>query len=251
MPTTRSLRILVATAATALLLVAPATADAPLQPVVKVQASISPSKVKKGTAVALSVNTFFDTNPPGGDSAPVTQGLALFPKGAVTNGRLFPSCSAAQLTRAHNVLSKCPKGSLIGKGTVLAKAVQLNVISTGKVTLFNGPGGRSVTFNIHATIPADINQSFDAPLKRIGGKYSYSLTLPVPESLQQILPGVFVSVRNFKIHTNASIVSHGKRRGYIEVNQCPKGGKAPIHVAVKFADGTSAATDSTIAYKCA
>jgi hypothetical protein len=250
MPTIRTVRALAAAAALTLLLATAATADAPVQPVIKVAGSISPKKVKAhgsvGTPVTLQLNTFFDTNPPGGDTAAVTKAVVLFPKGAITNGRLFKSCSAKQLARAHNVLSKCPKGSLIGKGTVLAKAVQLDVVSTGKVTLFNGPGGKSITFNIHATIPADINESFDAPLKKLSGKYGYSLTLPIPHSLQEILPGVFVSVRNFKVKTGASVLSHGVKRGYIEAVKCPKGGKAPLHLDVSFLDSTKASTDSTI-----
>jgi hypothetical protein len=252
MPTIRTARIVGAVAAASLLLATAATADAPVQPVVKLTGTVSPSKIGKphgsvGTPVSLAVSTFFSSNPPGQDTAAVTKAVVSFPKGAVTNGRLFKSCSAAQLTRAHNVLSKCPKGSQIGAGTVLAKAVQLDVVSTGKVAMFNGPGGRSITFNIHATIPADINESFDAPIKRVHGKYGYTLTLVIPHALQEILPDVFVSVRNFKVKTTkATVVSHGVKRGFIEVLTCPKGGKAPVHSVVDFLDGTSAASDGSI-----
>ncbi len=253
MPTIRIVRLVSLVATALLLLATAATADAPVKPVVKLVASISPHTFGKnaaGTPLTLSVGTFFSSNPPGIDTASVTKAVVSFPAGAVTNGKYFKSCSAKQLTKAHNVLSKCPKGSQIGKGTVLAKAVQLNVVSTGKVTLFNGPGGKSITFNIHALIPADINQSFDAPLKKTHGKYGYTLTLVIPHALQEILDGVFVSVRNFKVKTGATVTVHGKKRGYIEATKCPKNGKAPVHSVIDFLDGTQAISDGNIAFSC-
>jgi hypothetical protein len=251
MPTIRTAHILGAVAAGSLLLATAATADAPVQPVVKQVATASPSKITKaGTPVALTINTIFSTNPPGSPAPTINKAVVLFPNVARTNGRFFPSCSAKQLTRAHNVLSKCPKGSLIGKGLVHALAVELNVPSIAKATLFNGPHGKSITFNFHATVPADINESFDAPLRRTHGKYGYSLTLTIPHSLQEILPGVFVSVSNFKVTTKGTVKVHGKTRGYIETTQaCPKRGKAyPLHGDYTFINGTHTTSDTTI--KC-
>jgi hypothetical protein len=260
MHTIRTSRIVLATAAATLLIaaVAPAAATGP-QPVVKLTAKISPSRISKpkgsvGTPLALTVDTAFSTNPPGGTPPTITKAVVSFPVGAVTNGRLFPSCSARQLTRAHNVLRRCPKGSQIGTGIVHAEAVQIGVFSIAKATLFNGPGGRSVTFNFHATIPADINESFDAPLRRAHGKYSYTLTLVIPHSLQEILPGVFVAVHTFHVVTKGTVIQkiHGRKvkRGYIEANKCPKSGKAPLHGDFFFLDGSTTTSDSNIAFKC-
>jgi hypothetical protein len=251
MPTIRTARIVGVVAAASLLLATAATADAPIQPIVKQVATASPSKITKaGTPVALTINTIFSTNPAGHPAPTISKAVVLFPNVAVTNGRYFPSCSAAQLTRAHNVLSKCPKGSQIGSGLVHALAVELGVKSIAKAALFNGPHGKSITFNFHATVPADINESFDAPLKRMHGKYGYSLTLNLPHSLQEILPEVFVSVNNFKVTTKGTVKVHGKTRGYIETStKCPKGGKAfPLHGDYTFIDGTHTTSDTTV--KC-
>jgi hypothetical protein len=151
----------------------------------------------------------------------------------------------------HNALSACPKGSRIGGGTVRATAVELGVSSDAKVAIFNGPGGRSIVFNFHATVPADINDSVDAPLVRQHGKYSYKLTLALPHDLQEILDGVFVSVQKVHIVTKASTKVRGRTRGYIEANKCPKSGKAPLHSEFSFLDGSTALSDSNVAFTCA
>jgi hypothetical protein len=248
MPTIRTVRVLAVAAAGTMLLASAATADAPIQPVVKQVATISPKKVTKaGTPVALTIDTIFSTNPPGSPAPTIDKAVVSFPNVAVTNGRFFPSCSAKQLTRAHNVLSKCPKGSQIGAGKVHALAVQLGVESDAVATLFNGPHGKSITFNFHARVPADVNESFDAPLVRTHGKYGYTLTLKIPHSLQEILPGVFVAVKDFKVTTKGTVKVHGRVRGYIESStKCPRSAKLPLHGTYHFIDGTSTTSDTSI-----
>ena len=129
--------------------------------------------------------------------------------------------------------------------------MELGVSSSAKAIMFNGPGGRSIVFNFHATIPADINDSLDAPLVKQHGKYGYKLTLNIPHDLQEILDGVFVSVQSFHFVTKASVKVHGKTCRYIEAGKCPKSGKGPVHAEFSFLDGTTASTDSNVAFTCA
>jgi hypothetical protein len=250
----RVVRIVSVAAAASLTLaaIAPA-ADAP-KPVAKVTASISPKKVGKphkgiGVPVKLKVVTTFTTDTPGADPFVIQKAVVSFPKGAVANGRLFPSCSAKQLNRVHGVLSKCPKGSKIGGGTTTARAIALGITATAKVTLFNGPHGKSVTFNIDVTNPAQINESFDAPLVKTKGKYGYTLTLKVPNDLQTILNSP-IAVTRFAVTTGGTTIQkiHGRKvkRGYIEAMACPKGGKAPLHVDVFFQNNVTTAADAQI-----
>jgi hypothetical protein len=252
MQTIRISRIAVAAIAATLLMaaVAPA-ADAP-SPKLNLTASITPSKnLKPGQIIkTLRVKgTLAGAN--GGLAPTITKTVIDFPAGAATNGRLFPSCSVARLKSHHNALSACPKGSKIGSGKITATAVELGVSSDAVATLFNGPGGRSVVFNFHATVPADINDSINAPLVKKHGKYSYELTLTLPRDLQEILDGVFVAVQKIDFPTGATRVINGRTRGYIEAGRtCPKHG-APFHAKFFFLDGSSATSDSQVKFSCA
>jgi hypothetical protein len=251
MQTIRISRIAVAAIA-AMLLVATAApaADAP-SPKLNLKASISPSKnLKPGMPLKLLVQGTL-ASATGGLAPTITKTVIDFPAGAVTNGRLFPSCSVQRLKSHHNALSACPKGSKIGSGFVTATAVELGVSSNAVATLFNGPGGRSVVFNFHATVPADINDSINAPLVKKRGKYSYELTLTLPHDLQEILDGVFVSVQKIRFPTGATRTINGRKRGYIETGKtCPKHG-APFHSEFFFLDGSSATSDSQVKFTCA
>jgi hypothetical protein len=218
-------------------------------------ASVSPNKVQNppangiATPLILKVDTKFKQ--PSGTTFVLKSLTYQFPKGAVENGKLFPSCSAATLQAARGVLSKCPKGSKIGGGVATGTAVALGITSTGALTLFNGPGGKSITMNINIVRPAAINATFSAPLKKTPGKYGYKLTVNVPTSLQSILDGPIV-VRRIQAKTGASITVNGKQRGYIEGIKCPKSKKAPIQGNFFFTDAVTnvdatSKTDSTIA----
>jgi hypothetical protein len=196
-----------------------------------------------GTPLSLTLDTRFSSTPPGGDF--VLQRLDyVFPPGTVVNGRLFPSCDAATLERAHGRLSACPKGSKIGSGYAAGTAVALGVTSRANVTLFNGPGGRSVTMNASITTPALINTTLSAPLVPRRGP-AYTLSVVLPDSLKSILDGDIVA-SVIHVTTGATRVVHGRRRGYIETVRCPRHG-ARIHGRFTFSQGASASADTTVA----
>jgi hypothetical protein len=231
----------------AVLLLAGATAASAATPVLHATASISPNRIHTahgsvGTPIRFQIHTAFSTDPPGAPLFTVRHADILFPAGFVANGRLFPSCGAKQIERFGGVLSRCPKGSRIGSGKVTAVAIQLGVTSQAKVAIFNGPGGRSATLNIQASSPANINESFDAPLVRVHGAYAYKLTLDVPPSLQEILTGVWVGLKQFDISVGATRRVHGRTRGFAEALACPRSGKVRGHGDVSFFDSTSGQT---------
>jgi hypothetical protein len=248
MHTIRITRIAVAAIAATLLMAVAAPAAG--GPTLSLSVKISPSRnLKPGDPLTL----IFDgklAGPNGGLAPTITKSVIFLSQGAVENGRLFPSCSAAQLKRHHNALSACPKGSKIGSGFITATAVQLGVSANATATMFNGPGGRSIVFNFHATVPADINDSLDAPLVRLHGRYGYKLTLTIPHDLQEILDGVFVSVQKFHFVTQGFVKVHGRKRAFIEGRKCPKNGKAPVHADFSFLDGTTASADTNVAFSC-
>lgn len=242
----RTGRIAAAAAAATFLLAATApAADAPV-PVSKLSASISPNKVAKvkngvGTPVTLSINSTITH--PSGSRYELTKLVYKFPQGAVTNGKLFPSCDANKLAKAHGQLSACPKGSKVGGGKATGTAVDIGVTSSGNVTVFNGPGGKSLTINVNIVTPALINSSFSAPLKKTSGKYGYTLTVNIPSELQTILGGPII-VKQIKTTAGGTRTIKGVKRGFIEAVKCPKGGKAPIHSDLTFTNGTTTSPTS-------
>ena len=81
----------------------------------------------------------------------------------------------------------------------------------GRLTLFNGPGGSSVTFNVNASItPALINDTFEAPLVKKHGKYGYVLTLNAPARPAGRSSTAPIVVQ--KIHVTTGATTSGQRR---------------------------------------
>jgi hypothetical protein len=237
---------LIAAAAATLALAPPgavgASSDPAPAPVASMRASISPSRdLRPGTPIEFTLDTRF-RDPPGEDF--VLQRLVyLFPRGTVVNGRLFPACDVAKLQRARGRLSACPAGSRIGGGTASGTAVALGVSSSGRVTLFNGPGGRSIVINIAIETPALINASFAAPFATLHGRWSNKLTVTPPDALKRVLDGDIVTSR-IRTTTGATRIVHGVRRGYVEALHCPRDGHARIHGDFSFSGGASTSADT-------
>jgi type 1 fimbria pilin len=239
MPSIRTVRIAATAAAATMLLaaIAPA-ADAP-HVVVTLTGSVTPNHfVTRPQPLKLHLTTTIKDVP--SDANFVLQSIDYqLSKGAVANGKLFPSCSAAKLKAAHGILSKCPKGSKIGTGKAFGTAVALGISSHGDITMFNGPGGKSITVNIDIEHPAVINETFKVPLKKTSGKYGYRSKITVPDTLKTIIGGDIVATKiDFSIFATRTI--NGVKRGYIEGVKCPKGGKAPIHAEFAFKRRVSA-----------
>lgn len=250
MQSIRKGRIAVAAATATLIAAAAATAAEAPGLTTSVTASVSPNKLvgrptpNRGMPITLKVG--IKINHPADSRYRLEKVVVKFPNGVgKPNGNLFRSCSVKQLEKARNRLSACPRGSKIGRGIARGTAVDIGVTSSGALTLFNGPGGKSITFNVNITTPALINKTFSAPLKKISGKYGYVLTNPIPTELQNILDGPIV-VRSIDVTTGATRVVRGVRRGYIEAFKCPKSGKAPLHADFTFnnADTNLKATSS-------
>ncbi len=205
----------------------PAPTEQPASPVVKIKARAWPSRVSTadGTVVAapkFRVAATFSTDPPGAQLFTVQKFVIFLPDHAGTNGRLFPSCSAKQIRRFHGNTGRCPKGSQIGTGTLSARAIELGITSHGRVAMFNGPRGKSITLNIQTLHPAAINESIDAPLEQLHGTYGEKLTHVIPHSLQEIIPGIFVGVQSFDVVIGGAVIVNGVTYPYLRARTCPK-----------------------------
>ncbi|HZV75571.1 MAG TPA: hypothetical protein VFF79_17815 [Conexibacter sp.] len=251
MQSIRTARIATAAAAATLLLAGTASATAVPGLTTAIRASVSPNHLVRGLTNAhgmpITLKVAIDITHPAGSRYQLQRVIFKFPNGVgKPNGNLFPSCSAATLLRAHNRLSACPRGSLVGRGRATGTAVDIGVTSSGALTLFNGPGGKSIVFNVNIITPALINDTFTAPLQKTSGRFGYVLTNPIPTDLQNILDGPII-VRHIDVTTGLTRVVRGVRRGYIEAFKCPKSHKAPVHADFFFSQGATSSADSNIA----
>jgi len=234
-------------AATAALLVAAPPAAAVLQPTARIGGRITPDRGKPGTPLKLTTVFSIDPNP-GETPGTLNRAVLQFPKNGIVNGHLFPSCSPEVINRTRS-FRDCPKGSQIGKGRLLGDVPNLELRNVpGRVTLFNGPGGRSITVHIYLTNPALISIAFKAPLKRVRGKYGYTMVNPVPEGLQNLIPpDTFGALRWLTATVGITRKIRGRTRGFIEAGTCPKSGRVPIAGTFYFnEDNASTSTEGFI-----
>lgn len=237
----RFIQALVAVAALAA--VTPAHAASP---VVKLSGEASlTGHAAVGSPAEFRVRVRFATDTPGAEPFTLQRAVVFFPDRAGTNGRLFPSCSAARIERFRGNVRRCPKGSIIGTGTVTARALPLGITATGRVTMFNSARGKRITLNIQTHLPAYINESLDAPLTRLrGGPYGEKLTLVVPQALQEILAGVYVGVQDFDVTIRGVTRADGMRHSFIKARRCPT---RPLRGVFDFLDRMSGQTVSATA----
>jgi hypothetical protein len=198
-------------------------------------------------SVRLSLLASFQATAPDLRPATVKRSVIFFPHGATVNSRLFPSCSPKRLHAGGP--AACPPHSQIGLGSATGSAAGIS--EQLKVTLFNGPGGRSELFYLAGSSPAVINGLIDAPLVVVRSLfYGYQLTLPVPASLQ-VIAGIPISVTQFQTTVGATIAqrAHGKRvdRGYLEVPLCPPGALLPLRGVFSFVGAPTETVNSSIA----
>jgi hypothetical protein len=231
MPPIRTIRSLTAAAVALLIAAAPAAA---LSPTAEIGGRVNPDHGRPGTPLRLTVTV--GVNPgPGETPATLNKSIVKFPPYGVLNGNLFPSCSADTINRARS-FNRCPAGSKIGGGSLRGDVPNLGLSNVpGRVTMFNGPGGRSITFHIYLTNPALISIAFEAPIKKTSGRYGYTLTVPVPEGLQTLIePDSYGALRSFTSTVGLTKTIRGRTRGYIEGKRCPSSGRAPIEADFFF-----------------
>jgi hypothetical protein len=237
------IELVAVTVALAIVLTTASVAHA-VSPVVKLTGSASLTRYATGggrlaSGAKFHVTTSFATDTPGAQLFTIQQAVVYFPDHAGTNGRLFPSCDAAQIQRFHGNVGRCPHGSKIGSGTVTARALQLGVTATGSVSMFNSHRGKSITFDIHTLFPADIDESIDAPIDQLHGIYGEKLTVVVPHSLQEILSGVFVGVQKLDVTLGSVVVVHGVAYSFLKARTCPT---RAMHGVFGFEDWTTGQT---------
>jgi hypothetical protein len=197
---------------------------------------VSPSKAgtkKKPRNVKLSVTT--TTTPKDSTAFATKKAVLYFDKNLVFGGKKFASCTVAKVQAAEK---NCPKGSKVGSGSATGTA--LRQVAPLTVTAFNGPGGKSLLLHVVGSDPIAIDSVINAKLSKASGKYGMKLTVPIPDSLQQPVPGVFATLTKFA--TNVKGTSKGTP--YVGLKGC-SGGKLHFKGTFSFTDGSSLGATST------
>jgi hypothetical protein len=201
--------------------------------------SLSPTKAgtkQKPAAVKIKVKT--TTNPKDNVPFATREAVIHFDKALVFNPKKFKTCSASKIQASE---SSCPKGSKVGSGSAIGTAI--GQTSNLKVSAFNGPKSK-LMLHVTASTPLQIDAVIQASLKKDKGKYGYKLVVPIPENLQQPVPGVFATLKQFV----TSVKATSKGVPYVGLASCPKSKKLHFGGDFTFTDGTKLSATDTV--KC-
>jgi hypothetical protein len=202
--------------------------------------SLSPTKAgtkQKPAAVKIKVKT--TTNPKDNVPFATREAVIHFDKALVFNPKKFKTCSASKIQASE---SSCPKGSKVGSGSAIGTAI--GQTSNLKVSAFNGPKSK-LMLHVTASTPLQIDAVIQASLKKDKGKYGYKLVLPVPDNLQQPVPGVFAVLLKFVAATKGT----SKGVPYIGLTGCPASRKLSFKGDFDYSDGTSKTATDTVRCK--
>lgn len=160
----------------------------------------------------------------------MTRGEILLPKQGTTNARRFPGCAP---TRVLANESRCPSGSLVGRGT--ATGVGLNLVEPVTLKVYNRPNGAGVTVLVvsEPAAPVELRDIVVAKLTKLpsSNAYGWRLDFTIPDTLLSPVQGVLASIQQLRITLPASYLkkqgryvrSKGKRIPYIATTGCSGG----------------------------
>jgi hypothetical protein len=223
-----------------LALIGPAAAAAATQQTLGVQvtpaAAGKPAK-PRGATIAVTGSTRSDSTaqPP-----PVTNIVFRLPAGFRFNTKGFPACSSNQLVQQGK--DSCPKGSQVGAGGATALAGSITASPT--ITAFNG-GGNHLELFAELSSPISIAQPIEGTLSHASGPMPWQLSIPVPDSILNPIPGLSGSITDLNLIIGATATIKGKRMPYIETVGC-SGGKWPFEGVFSYQDGTTQTVDASV-----
>jgi hypothetical protein len=200
----------------------------PVDMVQNLRVTISPAKsgtARKPKPASIGVTISSPTPEPA-----TTETVSVsFGRGVEFNNRAFPTCSLKTIN-ANRSLSKCPKGSLVGRGT--ARAIGFlsgtQVPETLKVTAVNSPGN-TLQLYVAGTNPLPIAAPITGKLVKASGRYGYKLNVRLPQDLQEVIPGTaWAPLVYFHVDVRATTTVRRGRRTirvpYVQTVKCPSGG---------------------------
>jgi hypothetical protein len=237
--------------ATASLAAAPAAAQIP-ETTFESQAKISPAKAgtpKKPRGIQLAGKMRFKTITQGIEPPIVTGGDIMIAKGTQWNGGKYRRCSGALMRRTQGT-DRCPKGSIVGGGSGVAFADQVD--AAPDVVFVNG--GKSTLWAFTTLYnPAIVQEPIQLKIKKQRGKWAYKASFRVPKVLQ-IIGGVPVTLRSFNYKIGGKFRLPGERKvtnasryapRLLATTSCPKSGKYPAQATAHYLYNTGQQGQST------
>lgn len=170
-----------------------------------------------------------------------------FPRGAKFNGRYFSDCSSSRISKDKST-DDCPSRSVVGDGEAAGDATGGITQDDLEITAVNGTDGKYVNLFVEGTSPLRIQSNIKATLKSLSSKtYSYRLTVPIPENLQEPAPGVKVAISNFEVKIDKETVRRkGESVGYIESTSCPSNRRWKFKGVFEYDNGKSETVTDTV-----
>jgi hypothetical protein len=218
-----------------------------------VEGTTSPAKPgSKKKPVPIGLNFDYTVGEEAGQRpSPVSRYTIGF-YGMQSNGRLFPKCTAQQINAAQSD-ANCPKGSLVGSGSVTNAAgatdnpADTSIPCNLGLRIYNGGQGKAALYLFgnppQCVIP--ISQAIDARYVRTFGGKGQALQFSVPSNLLHPVSGIDNAVTNVRSTIKKlTTKSKGRTRGYFESIRCQKGHRP---IAVDFL--TEAGQSSTAGTK--
>jgi len=237
----RKLAVLPAALVAAAVVAAPAMAQIP-ETTFESTAKISPKKAgtkKKPQGVQLSGSLKFRTVTPGIEPPIITGGDVLIAKGGIWGGGKYKTCSGAKMRKAQST-DVCPKESIVGAGTGVAFADQVD--AAPDVVFVNG--GKSTLWAFTTLYnPALVQEPVQIKIKKQSGKWAYKASFRVPKVLQ-VIGGVPVTLRDlsYKIGGKFKLPGPGGKKlnaskyapQLLATTSCPKSKKYPYEATAHY-----------------
>jgi hypothetical protein len=231
-----------------------AVAQQPQVNVYGVDGDVTPNKVgtkAKPVPVGLKVN--YTTGEASGLRPEAVRQYTISFYGGHENTDLFPACTARKINDAGGDAG-CPKGSLIGTGSLLALAgATSNVGDTSlrcalKIKVYNSGKGKGAVYlsGQQPECAITIDQALDAKYVDAFGGKGRGLQFEVPPNLLHPIPGISIAVVDVKTTLPRKTRRvKGKLRGYFESTEpCVKGERFMEVTFVTEAGQTSSARDT-------
>jgi hypothetical protein len=201
---------------------------------------------------AAGLNFTFKLSDPSGNVPQVVKTYEIKVEGGKVNPSLVPGCKASAMDAAQSD-AKCPRASLLGKGTLTAligktgtpAAEALNCTIPFKI--YNSGGGKAALWIVarQPACPVSLSQSVPAKWTKSGTTAGLSFTVPdlLRHQLGLDIPVVGATASIKKVTKK----SKGRSTGFLESTGC-KDGKRDFSVTFTTEDGQKQTVAKTLPY---
>jgi len=151
----------------------------------------------------------------------------FLPRDARMSGRGFRTCSATRLE--DDGPSACPRASRAGSGSATASLLTGTTNFNFTIRVFVGGPNSLLLFLQDRNNPA-LQAVFVGRISRAGRGFGQKITIDIPESLQQPVPGAYSALTGIQ----ARVGARSGRRALIGVRGCPRDRNHDLRARLTF-----------------